>query len=205
MAQALTYPRVEQYSKNALFKIRDAGTQDWHVPPHYIAAHSIPRNVAKPTFNPGTISIFQQAIEPIYDARATLQNDVYMCKATWSVTDLYDIRVRERAFGTPEHPQTGIELHAVCKSPPNTKSLLIKVRTFRSLVADLGHIPLFSATFWGLSPLSGSKPGSHTIILRTYEGLSSPCSGPKLRPRQSTQANAVLAPRTCFINPSFDP
>lgn len=151
--------RKEQYSKNGFFQIRDEGTQDWHVPTHYETFTPTKTNVVRPTFSPGTISITQQAVEPSFDASGILKSDLYMCKTTFLVTDLYDIRVKERAFPVSDHPkahpQSRIEIHAVCKSPPVSHGLLATAGTSIDSVfkvaADTYESPASSVAIASLS------------------------------------------------------
>ncbi len=152
---AQDHVRKELYSKNGVFQIRDAGTQEWHVPPHYFLEPAVKTNVVRPTFNPGTISITQQALQPSFDANAFLNSDLYMYKITFSVTDLYNIRVKERSFGSQEHPQSKIEITAVCKSAPLGHPLVVKagtnIESVFKVAADTSDPPASSVAIASLS------------------------------------------------------
>lgn len=78
-------------------------------------------NVIRPTFRPGTISVFQQSEEPAYEG-ARLARALYMFEATFDVADLDDIRVKESKYGSAR--QTRIEIFAVCNVPPIGHRLL---------------------------------------------------------------------------------
>lgn len=122
MAQAIDTVRKLQYSLNDELDFRTVGTEEWYTPQHYEGSKkSGSSNVIRPTFRPGTISVFQQSEEPAYEG-ARLARALYMFEATFDVADLDDIRVKESKYGSAR--QTRIEIFAVCNVPPIGHRLL---------------------------------------------------------------------------------
>ena len=101
--------------------MRTLGTEEWtRLPYHSILDDGHLRNVLRPTFKPGMMSVIQQnenaAIIGNY-----LVRPLYLWKSTFSFSELYNVRVKE--YGIYQDLSQGsfinrIELLAVCKAPP---------------------------------------------------------------------------------------
>lgn len=127
--------RREQYTSKAHLEIRALGTEEWYEPPAYdIWKSETSNNLIRATFTPGHISLLQQAVRPTYGDDRRLESALYMWNATFSTTDLHDIRVKEYEFGRPqdgtENPgRLRIEMMAVCKVAPVGQGLFVREST----------------------------------------------------------------------------
>ena len=128
----LSVVRKEQYSTNGHLEIRAVGTEEWYKPSAYEGFYRDgPSNIVRPSFKPGSISVFQQVAKPDYALGGHLNSASYMWKATFNVADLQEIhanRVKELQYGHSTANASfriRIEILAVCKAPPTGSGLVV--------------------------------------------------------------------------------
>ena len=122
--------RSELYTRIAHLQIRKPGTEEWYAPPSYPEwEQHTSSNLAKTSFTPSRISVQQYAVRPTFDAKRRLEDHLYYWHATFSITDFYDIRVKETEFGgsqvANDNRRIRIEVVAVCRAAPTAHAMFV--------------------------------------------------------------------------------